>query len=111
MKKYAIYIILLISILVSVFYGFQKMGFHEDEYYTYFSSNRSLGLYQPDREWQDRQTVLDEFSVESLLICEYATMDWLSSFSHGMFILPFIIIFSTHYVHLCPEALRSGAGS
>ncbi len=64
MKKYAIYIILLISILVSVFYGFQKMGFHEDEYYTYFSSNRSLGLYQPDREWQDRQTVLDEFSVK-----------------------------------------------
>ena len=64
MKKYAIYIILLISILVSVFYGFQKKGFHEDEYYTYFSSNRSLGLYQPDREWQDRQTVYDEFSVK-----------------------------------------------
>ncbi len=64
MKKYAIYIILLISILVNVFYGFQKKGFHEDEYYTYFSSNRSLGLYQPDREWQDRQTILDEFSVK-----------------------------------------------
>lgn len=64
MKKYAAYIILLISILVSVFYGFQKQGFHEDEYYTYFSSNRSLGLYQPDREWQDRQTVYDEFSVK-----------------------------------------------
>ena len=64
MKKYAVYILLLISILVSVFYGFQKHGFHEDEYYTYFSSNRSHGLYQPDREWQDRQTVYDEFSVK-----------------------------------------------
>ena len=36
----------------------------EDEYYTYFSTNRSLGLYQPDREWQDKQTILDEFAVK-----------------------------------------------
>ena len=52
------------SLALSVFYGFQKQGFHEDEYYTYFSSNRSLGLYQPDRQWQDRQTILDEFAVK-----------------------------------------------
>ena len=64
MKKSIVYIILIVSVLLSVFYGFQKSGFHEDEYYTYFSSNRSLGLYQPDREWQDRQTIYDEFSVK-----------------------------------------------
>ncbi len=63
-KKISIYILLFISLLVSVFFGFQKSGFHEDEYYTYYSSNRSLGLYQPDREWQTRQTILDEFSVK-----------------------------------------------
>ncbi len=63
-KRVSIYIILFISLLVSVFFGFQKSGFHEDEYYTYYSSNRSLGLYQPDREWQTKQTILDEFSVK-----------------------------------------------
>ncbi len=63
-KRVSIYIILFISLAVSVYFGFQKKGFHEDEYYTYYSSNRSLGLYQPDREWQDRQTVLDEFVVK-----------------------------------------------
>jgi hypothetical protein len=63
-KGIIVYLILVVSVLVSIFYGFQKEGFHEDEYYTYFSSNRSLGLYQPDREWQDRQTVLDEFCVK-----------------------------------------------
>ena len=64
MKKSVVYIILVVSVLFSIFFGFQKSGFHEDEYYTYFSSNRSQGLYQPDREWQDKQTIYDEFSVK-----------------------------------------------
>ena len=64
MKKAVFSLIFVISVLVSLYYGFQKSGFHEDEYYTYFSSNRSLGLYQPDRQWQDRQTILDEFTVK-----------------------------------------------
>ena len=62
-KKYIFCLIFILSTALSIYYGFQKQGFHEDEYYTYFSSNRSLGLYQPDRQWQDRQTVLDEFVV------------------------------------------------
>ena len=64
MKKTVFSIIFVISLAVSLFYGFQKQGFHEDEYYTYYSSNRSIGLFQPDRQWQDRQTILDEFSVK-----------------------------------------------
>ena len=64
MKKYGILLIFMLSIIVNIYFGFQKSGFHEDEYYTYFSSNRSAGLYQPDREWQDRQTILDEFVVK-----------------------------------------------
>ncbi len=63
-KKVFVYMILFISLLVNIWFGFQKAGFHEDEYYTYYSSNRSLGLYQPDREWQVRQTILDEFAVK-----------------------------------------------
>ena len=64
MKKFGIILIFVVSLIVSIYFGYQKSGFHEDEYYTYFSSNRSLGLYQPDRQWQDRQTILDEFSVK-----------------------------------------------
>ena len=64
MKKLIFSLIFVISVLISLFYGFQKAGFHEDEYYTYYSSNRSIGLYQPDRQWQDRQTILDEFAVK-----------------------------------------------
>ncbi len=64
-KKYIFCLIFIASLALSLFYGFQKQGFHEDEYYTYFSSNRSLGLYQPDRQWQDRQTILDEFAVKN----------------------------------------------
>jgi hypothetical protein len=64
MKKVVFGLIFAISLFTSVFYGFMKSGFHEDEYYTYYSTNRSLGLYQPDREWQDRQTILDEFVVK-----------------------------------------------
>ena len=64
MKKIIFGFILLASLIVSICYGIQKSGYHEDEYYTYYSSNRSIGLYQPDREWQDRQEILDEFSVK-----------------------------------------------
>ncbi|MBO6197371.1 MAG: hypothetical protein J6O03_07800 [Butyrivibrio sp.] len=64
MKKYIFGLILIISLALSIFYGTQKAGFHEDEYYTYYSSNRSIGLFQPDREWQERQAVLDEFAVK-----------------------------------------------
>ncbi len=64
MKKLMFSLIFVISVVISLYYGVQKAGFHEDEYYTYYSTNRSLGLYQPDREWQERQTILDEFTVK-----------------------------------------------
>ncbi len=64
MKKYIFILIYIASLILSLYYGFQKSGFHEDEYYTYYSTNRSLGLYQPDRQWQDSRTILDEFVVK-----------------------------------------------
>ncbi len=63
-KKYIFILIYVASVILSLVYGAEKAGFHEDEYYTYYSSNRSVGLFQPDREWQDRQTILDEFAVK-----------------------------------------------
>ncbi len=63
-KKYIFCLIYVAALILSIFYGVQKQGFHEDEYYTYYSTNRSIGLFQPDREWQDSQSVLDEFVVK-----------------------------------------------
>ena len=63
-KLIGIFIVFALSLAVNLYYCFQKAGFHEDEYYTYFSSNRSIGLYQPDREWQDDLTILTEFTVK-----------------------------------------------
>ena len=55
---------LVLQIIVIIFFGTQKAGFHQDEYYSYFSSNRSLGFYYPDREWVDTDTILNEFVVQ-----------------------------------------------
>lgn len=64
-KKYNLIIlgILIFQILTIIYYGHEKSGFYVDEYYSYFSSNRSIGLYYPDREWQDTETVKNEFVV------------------------------------------------
>ncbi len=60
-----ILILLLVAELINIcFFGMQKSGYHQDEYYSYFSSNRSMGFYYPDREWVDTDTVKDEFVVK-----------------------------------------------
>ena len=73
LKKFIFALIYVASVVLSLYYGVQKAGFHEDEYYTYYSTNRSIGLFQPDREWQERQAVLDEFAVKR---ARDSTMDW-----------------------------------
>ena len=57
------YIILVLQLLMCILVGAKKQGFHEDEYYSYFSSNRTAGLFVTDREWQDTRTIKDEFVV------------------------------------------------
>ncbi|WP_026496401.1 hypothetical protein [Butyrivibrio sp. WCD3002] len=54
---------LILQIATICFYGVQKSGFHQDEYYSFFSTNRTLGFYYPDREWVDSETVRNEFVV------------------------------------------------
>lgn len=48
---------------VSVYFCTQKMGFHEDEYYTYYSTARTNGFYVTDGQWTDRETYGKEFVV------------------------------------------------
>ena len=64
-KKYIAFLILMIAaqVAVLVYFGARKAGFHEDVFYSYFSSNRSAGLYTPDGEWVDTETILNEFRV------------------------------------------------
>lgn len=41
----------------------QKAGFHEDEYYTYYSTARTTGFYVEDGTWMDAETYRNEFVV------------------------------------------------
>ena len=53
-----------LQILTMVYFGNVKSGMHEDEYYSYYSTNRTNGFYYPDREWVSSQDILREFVVE-----------------------------------------------
>ena len=55
--------LLCVQVLVLLYFGDKKAGFHEDEYYSYYSTNRTAGLYQPDREWMERDAFRNEFVV------------------------------------------------
>lgn len=54
-------LILILQVAVMVGFGNRKAGFHEDELYTYYSSNRTAGLFVNDRQWLDRETLQNEF--------------------------------------------------
>ena len=41
----------------------QKQGFHEDEYYTYYSTARTNGFYVEDGQWMKRDVYRNEFVV------------------------------------------------
>lgn len=57
----ALFILLCLQVLLLVYFGSRKAGFHEDEYYSYYSTNRTAGLYEPDREWVERDVFRNEF--------------------------------------------------
>ncbi len=56
-------VILVLQLVVLVSFGCRKAGFHEDELYTYYSSNRTAGLFVNDREWLEKETLQNEFVV------------------------------------------------
>jgi hypothetical protein len=58
-----LFLLIVLQLLVCIAFGVQKKGFHEDEYYSYYSTCRTAGLYEPDREWQSAETVRNEFTV------------------------------------------------
>ncbi len=52
-----------VQLLVLIYYGNRKAGFHEDELYTYYSSNKTAGLFVNDRQWLERDELRNDFVV------------------------------------------------
>lgn len=63
--KYLIgFIILWVAQMAAAFYFCtQKQGFHEDEFYTYYSTARTNGFYVENGKWMERETYRNEFVV------------------------------------------------
>ncbi len=68
MKKKGIFIgvmaaLLMVQLGVLFFYGNKKAGFHEDEFYTYYATNKTAGLFVNDRQWMAREEMRNDFVV------------------------------------------------
>ena len=64
-RKYlaAFLMIWVVQMVTAFYFCVQKQGFHEDEYYTYYSTARTNGFYVEDGQWMDRDTYRNEFVV------------------------------------------------
>lgn len=51
------------QMFTAVYFCCQKQGFHEDEYYTYYSTARTYGLNIEDNAWMEHEQYFDEFVV------------------------------------------------
>ena len=56
-----LFLIIALQLLSMGYCGTRKFGMHEDEYYSYYSTNRSTGLYLSDRTWVDSGDLRKEF--------------------------------------------------
>lgn len=52
-----------VQMAAAFYFCTQKAGFHEDEYYTYYSTARTAGFYVEDGKWMDKETYRNEFVV------------------------------------------------
>ena len=49
--------------MAAVYFCCQKKGFHEDEYYSYYSTSRTYGLFVEDNTWAEHDDYYREFVV------------------------------------------------
>lgn len=49
--------------MAAVYFCCQKQGFHEDEYYSYYSTSRTYGLFVEDNTWAEHDDYYQEFVV------------------------------------------------
>ena len=64
-RKYIVMFLMIWAVQMAAAFYFcaQKQGFHEDEYYTYYSTARTNGFYVEDGQWMDRDSYRNEFVV------------------------------------------------
>lgn len=64
-RKYFMCFVVLWLLQMSAAFWFctQKQGFHEDEFYTYYSTARTNGFYVEDGKWMERDEYRNEFVV------------------------------------------------
>lgn len=59
----AMAVLLILQLSVILIYGSKKSGFHEDELYTYYSTNKTAGLFIEDRTWMEGEKLRQELVV------------------------------------------------
>lgn len=64
-RKYliAFTLLLIVSFAVLIYFGQQKSGYHEDEYYSFYSTNYKCGWTVPDGAWESHDRCYNEFVV------------------------------------------------
>lgn len=60
---YVFLIVWAAQMMTAVYFCCQKKGFHEDEYYSYYSTSRTYGLFVEDNTWAERDDYYREFVV------------------------------------------------
>lgn len=73
-------LILMVQLAVATYFCIQKQGFHYDEYYSYYSSNKTYGLIPTDREWKDVSEIQSEFIVRPGEGFQYGLVKKMQSF-------------------------------
>ena len=58
-----LFLIIALQLLTMGYCGTRKYGMHEDEYYSYYSTNRSTGLYLSDRAWMSSDDLRKDFTA------------------------------------------------
>ena len=61
--KIAFFCLLFLQLSLAVFFGTQKESMHNDEFYSYYSTNGLHGLSLKDREWNDTALLFQELIV------------------------------------------------
>lgn len=59
----AFFFLLFFQMALLCCFGERKQGFHEDELYSYYSTNKTAGLFVNDREWVERDDFRNDFVV------------------------------------------------
>lgn len=57
------WLLLCVQIMTAIYFCCQKQGFHEDEFYSFYSTSRTFGLSVPDGDWLDHDDYYNEFVV------------------------------------------------